>query len=96
MVKTDEVSIQNKCLREVGNLNENDFINYNKVLLDLKEVALKDFQFKINNKILVTKADLSRIGKIDNNQCSYCNQNIETIFRLFIECDKVKQFWQEL
>ena len=35
MVKTDEVSIQNKWLREVGNLNENDFINYNKVLVDL-------------------------------------------------------------
>ena len=96
MVKTDEVSIQNKWLREVGNLNESNFFNYNKVLLDLKEVALKDFQFKVNNKILVTKAFLHRIGKIDNNQCSYCNQNIETIYHLFIECDKVKQFWQEL
>ena len=61
MVKTDEVFIQKKWLREVGNLNKNNFIIYNKVLLDLKEVALKDFQFKVNNKILVTKAFLHRI-----------------------------------
>lgn len=58
--------------------------------------SLKDFQFKIKNKILVTTSFLHRISKKDDNQCSYCNQHAETIYHLFVECDKVKQSWQEL
>ena len=45
---------------------------------------LKDFQFKIN------------IGKVDENQCSYCNHVIESIHHLFVDCDRVKRFWQDL
>ena len=39
-------------------LNEHDFVNHtsNNALKDLKEVTLKDFQFEINNKILVRKS----------------------------------------
>ena len=88
------ITLENKWLREVGNLNENDFVNHNRVIKNLKEVTLQDFQFKITNKILVTKSFLHRIGKIDDNQCSYCNENMksETIHHLFVECDKIKQF----
>ena len=63
---------------------------------DLKEVILKDFQFKINNKSLVTESFLYRIGKEDNSQCSYCTQDTESIYHLFVEYDKVKQFWLDL
>ena len=71
-------------------------MKYNSVITELKEVALKDFHYKINNKILVTKYFLHRIGKIDKNNCSYCYEHQETIFHLFIECAKVKQFWPQL
>ena len=73
-----------------------DIMKYNSVITELKEVALKDSQFKINNKILVTKYFIHRIGTIDENNCSYCNEHQETIFHLFIECAKVKQFWKQL
>ena len=73
-----------------------DIMKYNSVITELKEEALKDFQFKINNKILVTKYFIHRIGTTDENNCSYYNEHQETIFHLFIECAKVKQFWQQL
>ena len=88
--------LENKWLREVGILNKKDFINNNHVIRNLKEIALQDLLFKLTNKILVTKSFLHRTGKINDNQCSYYYQNIETIHHLFIECDEVKQFWQEL
>ena len=96
MIRTNVTTFENKWVREIGILNEYDFVNYNRAMKDLKEVIFKDFQFKINNKILVTKSFLYRIGKEDNSQCSYCNQDTESIYHLFVECDKVKQFWLDL
>ena len=63
---------------------------------DLSEVTLKDFQIKINNKILVTKTFLHEIRKVEDNLCSYCKREPETILHLFVECDKAKVFWQSL
>ena len=59
----------------------------------MKEVKLKDFQYKVTNKILVTKSFLYRINKIDNDLCEYCHQQPETIRHLFVECEDVKRFW---
>ena len=66
------------------------------VIKSLKEVKFKDFQYKVNNKILVTKSFLYRINKIDNNLCEYCHRQAETFYHLFIEGEKVKQFWWQL
>ena len=96
MIRANETCLENKWVREIGVLNEYDFVNHNRALKDLKEVTLKDFQFKINNKILVTKSFLYRIGKVDENQCAYCNHDIESIYHLFVDCDRVKRFWQDL
>ena len=62
------------------------------VIKSLNKVKFKDFQYKVNNKILVTKSFLDGINKIDNNLCEYCHRQAETICHLFIECKKVKQF----
>ena len=96
MIRANERTFENKWVREIGILNEYGFVNYNTAMKDLKEVILKDFQFKINNKLLVTKSFLYRIGKEDNSQCSYYNQDTESIYHLFVECDKVKQLWLDL
>ena len=65
---------------------------YHSVIISLNEVKLKDFQYKITNKILVTKSFLYRINKTNDNLCEYCHQQPETIFHLFVECEEVKQF----
>ena len=64
--------------------------------VQLKEVKLADFQYKINNKILVTNSFLFKIKKINNNGCSYCYEHSETIEHLFLNCTKVKDFWNSL
>lgn len=96
MIRANEITVDNKWVREIGALNEHDFTTYNRTMKDLKEVTLKDFQYKINNKILVTNSFLYRIGKVEDYRCSYCNQDIESIYHLFVDCARVKQFWQEL
>ena len=54
-----------------------------------------DFQYKINNKILVTNLFLYKI-KTDNLACSYCGEQPEKIYHLFLRCPRVKTFWIEL
>ena len=66
------------------------------VIIALNEVKLKDFQYKITNKILVTKSFLYRINKTEDNLCEYCHEQPETIFHLFVQCEEAKQFWSLL
>ena len=80
----------------MGYINDQEWNRYNTYINNLSEVTLKDFQFKINNKILVTKTFLHQIRKVEDNLCSYCKREPETILHLFVECDKVKEFWQSL
>ena len=96
MVGASEIIFINKWEREIGYISNDELLGYNLVIKELKEVALKDFQFKITNKILVTKSFLHRIRKIDENQCSYCASQSETIVYLFTECEKVTRIWQQL
>lgn len=96
MVDANTMILNEKWDREIPNILAQDWKNYYSVIKSLKEVKLKDFQYKVNNKILVTKSFLNRINKIDNNLCEYCHREAETIYHLFIECEKVKQFWGQL
>ena len=66
------------------------------VIKALNKVNLKDFQYKITNKILVTQSFSYRINKTDDNLCEYCHKQPETIFYLFVQCEEAKQFWSLL
>ena len=96
MILATDNTLQNKWERDFGNITQHELQKYNSMIKDLNEVALKDFQLKIINKILVTKSFLQRNGKFAENQCSYCIEKPETILHLFTECEKVNRFWQEL
>ena len=61
---------------------------FNCIVRNTHEVKLKDFQFKIKNRILVTKSHLCKINKTDNDRCSLCDKDSETISHLFNHCDK--------
>ena len=96
LIQEDLTIRQEKWMNEVGYINDQEWNPYNSVKKDFNEVVLKDFQYKLTNKILVTKSFLHRIRKIEDNLCSYCKQESETILHLFVDCDKVKEFWQSL
>ena len=66
-------------MNEVGYINDQKWNKYNLVMKDFNVVALKDFQYKLTSKILVTKSFLHRIRKNEDTLCSYCKQEPETI-----------------
>ena len=78
--------LNNKWEREIAGITEREWTDYFSVIWLLKEVKLKDFQYKVTIKILVTKSFLNRINKIVNDLCEYCHQQPETIRHLFVEC----------
>ena len=58
----------------IGNISENEWNNNYIMTKNIKEVKLQEFQFKVNNHILVTISFLLKIKKVDNDSCSFCNQ----------------------
>ena len=74
-------------MNEVGYINGQEWNTYNSAIKDFNEVVFKDFQYKLTNKILVTKSFLDRFIKIEDNLCSCCKQEPETILHLFVDCD---------
>ena len=95
-VGINEYIPQGKWQAEIGNITENEWKLYFLNIKQCHEVKLRDFQYKINNKILVTNSFLFKINKIDSDVCSYCREQPEKIFHLFLLCPKVRTFWNEL
>ena len=92
----NEIIVPVKWQDEIGEIPNHEWEKINKNLHYIKEIKLRDFQFKINNRILVTNSFLFKIKKKDNNKCSYCNRETETISHLLYHCDKVAEFWGNL
>ena len=82
--------------REIPDITERELRNYYTVIKSIKEVKLKDFQYKVTSKILATRSFLHRINRINDNLCEYCHQESETIHHLFVQCENVKRFWVDL
>ena len=57
---------------------------------------LREFQFKILNKILYTNDLLYKIGKVKSPLCDFCQSDLETTEHLLFHCHFVKQFWNEM
>ena len=83
MSQSTKIEQTNKWLQELGFINDEEYKNFNRVICPIKEIRLKDFQYKVTNKILVTKSFLHKINKIGNNICEYCRLQPETIYHLF-------------
>ena len=94
MVPTKSIQESSRWERDIGYISAAEIKAYNSIIPTLKEIRLRDFQYKITNKILVTKSFLYRIHKVDDNLCEYCWQ--KTIFHLFVQCNQVRSFWREL
>ena len=60
------------------------------------EPYLKVFQYKVLNSMLFTNKKLSKIGYIQDDKCSLCKTDSESLYHIFFECRHTKQFWKEL
>ena len=83
MVPTKSTQESSRWERDIGYISAAEMKAYYSIIPTLKEIKLRDFQYEITNKLLVTKSFLYRIHKADDNLGEYCRQNTETIFHLF-------------
>ena len=56
-----------------------------------KETKLKEFQFKLIHRIVVTKKELFRYGIKTDDECLYCGEH-DSIDHTFVDCEFVKNF----
>ena len=54
------------------------------------------FQYKVLNNVLYLNEKLFFFGISETSQCSFCNQNNETIEHLFCHCFVAKALWNDL
>ena len=76
------------------------FINWEKVYslpfrttLDSK---LREFQYKILNNIVFTNDKLFRFGLSQSPNCTFCNEEPESIEHLLSRCKVSSEFWKEV
>ena len=59
------------------------------------EPYLKVFQYKVLNSILFTNKKLSKIGNIQDDKCSLCKTDSESLYHILFECRHTEQFWKK-
>ena len=68
---------------------------FNVCFNSLDNNSLQWFQLKLIYRILPTKAYLRKINIVDTAECSYCQES-ETILHMFVECNRIVEFWNEI
>ena len=64
-----------------------------KVMFHVKSFV---FQYKFLKNILVNNFGLKKWKIIQNDFCTFCNIECETLLHLFWDYDKIKAFWQHI
>ena len=85
--------LRQKWSRDIGIDIENNFIE---VIDATSSTRLKYFHFRIVNRIISTNAFLNKIAISDDDSCSFCHREVETIVHLFWHCRKVQEFVQQI
>ena len=57
---------------------------------------LREFQYKLLNRIIYTNDMLFKFRKTDSPLCYFCETEPETLEHFFFYCSKVRAFWEEV
>ena len=60
------------------------------------DTKLQWFQYRITNNIIATNSFLYKIKIKNEDLCTFCKSNVETICHLFCQCIYVKSFWKKV
>ena len=93
IVSITQTQAKNRWNSELGYFTNDELKTYNLNLKYIDETKLRNFQFKINNKISVTNSFLYEMNKVDNDLCSYCRKETESILHLLFTCDIVREIF---
>merc|ERR1712121_489204 len=87
---------QNKWCDILGGQNIDWNLAYLSPLKSCLSTKIRYFQYKLLHRILGVNTYTSRIGLTNNNLCSFCLTEEETIIHLFWDCTITKQFINDI
>ena len=61
-----------------------------------QSTKLREFQFKVLNRIVHTNHLLHKIGKVIAPLCYFCQSEIETLEHMLFDCRHVNDFWKDI
>ena len=83
-----------KWERDIRIFTENEWkIYFSLPFKTTKDSKLRWFQIRLLHRILTTNKFMHMINRRENNLCSFCNYNTETILHLFWECAEIQDIW---
>ena len=87
---------QRKWAEKGFQLNSKEWENiYRSPFYTTKNPKLHWLQFRVNHRIIATNNFLTKIGKINNPICYFCETERETLEHLFWECSKTQHLIEE-
>ncbi len=66
---------------------------YSRAKFCTKDTKLISFNFRLIHRIIATNDFLKRINILDDNKCTFCKRENESIEHLFYDCNITSQFW---
>ena len=82
-----------KIKQHLDSMDEDMDWVYEVPFLTTIENQLRAFQIKINHNILYTNYQLFKWGIVENENCTFCNQQTETLVHIFCKCAKIQNLW---
>ena len=89
-LQSDINRIESKWIRDINSFDHLSVLNVKNGAFASRYLS---FQFKLVMRILTTNTFLKLIRVQENDLCSFCHVNRETLAHLFISCDYVAAFW---
>ena len=75
-------------------LSKEDFLNlFSTALISTTSTKLRDIQFRILHHTMITNEKLFKWGLVDNNKCTFCHRETESIVDLLLRCEYVRNVW---
>ena len=91
---------QNKWLQDCNYLEEENTFNWKLAYLlapsCTKSTKLIEFQFKFLHRRIPTNNFLFKIGRKENENCTFCHSASETLIHLFWSCHVTSSFWERM
>ena len=58
-----------------------------------KSIELQHFHFKMLHQTLANNETLFKWNLVESDLCTFCNEEIETLYHTYLECEVSKTFW---
>ena len=61
-----------------------------------QSTKLREFQYKVLNRIVYINNLLHKIGNVNSPLCYFCQSEIETLEHMLFDCRHVNDFWKDI